>query len=148
MAEDFIASIKDKQDIKDQLGGRDSTRLAISKWKSEELNIINTHVRVYELDLSDSFILDDDVYGIMDDTTPQPYLKNVDEDADWQLISETPNPEVITEAGKQVIISWIKGDNPNAFQYVALGSGSTDFNKNQTSLVSEFKRQQTFTVDK
>lgn len=138
MVEDFVDSIMDKKRIKDQLGKADTVILAVSKWNTERLNLYSMRIRVSSKKYNNSFVLDHATRGEL----------NVDRLGDnsevWKVIRETGGVEKITDAGKELIVKWIKGDTVLHFNYIGYGTDSTDFNINQTTLGTETKRNQTF----
>lgn len=146
MAETYVESLKDKQKIKDQLGTRDTVYISLSKRKTEQLNLYNVRVRVKERTLGTAFILGHSVNGLLGTQSPQPVLGTGTMNA-WKIISETSGPEKITDAGIAHMISFLKGDSPNYFDYIAYGTGTTDFAVTQTTLVTETKRIQAFVGD-
>lgn len=144
MVEDFVESVRDKQRIKDQLGGRDINELRISKWKTEQLNIVNTSVKLSELTNGTAFILNHSTNGKLGTgLSPQPVLGFGTMSASWTTVEELTADERITNAGRDAIIQWLKGDSVNHFNYIGYGSGSTAFNVNQTDLATAVARQET-----
>jgi hypothetical protein len=139
MAEDHVESVKDKQKVKDQLGDRAENQLTVSKWRTEQLNVYNVRVQISKIPIGTAFIIGHSINGKIGTQTPQNVIGEGTL-GEWEVISETAGPEKITDAGIQAIVNWLNADTVAAFNYVAYGSGTTDFAVTQTALTTETDR--------
>lgn len=129
MVENFNQSLEDKKAIKEQLGDRDSYILIINRWLPEQLTTYDFSLKIEYRTLGDSFIL-----GVSRLGTGRLGSSGV---GNWTEHQDNTDTQKITKAGIQEIREWFYDDSGTAPTHLVYGTGTTDFNENQTALTTE-----------